>query len=51
MILNDILDAIGKTPIVKFNHIGAELTKMTDTQVKYIGTPKNGPFKPDGYRY
>ena len=32
-------------------HVGAELTEMTDEQVEYIGTPKKGPFKPDGYRY
>ena len=32
-------------------HVGAKLTIMTDEQVEYIGTPKKGPFKPDGYRY
>jgi len=32
-------------------HVGVELTEMTDEQVEYIGTPKNGPFKPEGYRY
>jgi len=32
-------------------HVGVELTEMTDEQVEYIGTPKKGPFKPDGYRY
>jgi len=32
-------------------HVGAELTEMTDEQEEYIGTPKKGPFKPDGYRY
>ena len=32
-------------------HVGAELTEMTDEQAKYIGTPKKGPFKPDGYKY
>ena len=33
------------------DHLGVELTEMTDAQVKYIGTPKRGPFKSDGYRY
>ena len=33
------------------DHVGVKLTEMTDEQVEYIGTPKKGPFKPDGYRY
>ena len=33
------------------SHLGVNLTEMTDEQVDYIGTPKNGPYKPDGYRY
>jgi adenosylhomocysteinase len=32
-------------------HIGVKLTKMTDDQAKYLGVPKDGPFKPDHYRY
>ncbi len=32
-------------------HIGVKLTKMSDDQSKYLGVPKNGPFKPDHYRY
>jgi adenosylhomocysteinase len=32
-------------------HIGVKLTKMTQEQADYIGMPKNGPFKPDHYRY
>ena len=31
--------------------LGVKLTKMTDEQAKYIGIPKDGPFKPDHYRY
>jgi len=27
------------------------LTELTDQQAKYIGVPKNGPYKPDHYRY
>jgi len=33
------------------NHLGVKLTEMTDKQSDYIGIPKKGPFKPDGYRY
>ena len=31
--------------------IGAKLTRMTDEQGKYLGISKEGPFKPDNYRY
>ena len=30
---------------------GGVLTIMTDTQADYINTPKDGPFKPDTYKY
>ncbi|HJP12098.1 MAG TPA: adenosylhomocysteinase [Gammaproteobacteria bacterium] len=30
---------------------GGVLTKMTDTQAKYINTPIDGPFKPEAYKY
>jgi len=30
---------------------GGQITKMTDEQAKYIGVPKEGPYKPDTYRY
>jgi adenosylhomocysteinase len=33
------------------NHLGVKLTKLTDEQADYIGVPKNGPYKPDHYRY
>lgn len=32
-------------------HVGAQLTTLTDKQSKYLGLPKEGPFKPDYYRY
>jgi len=32
-------------------HLGVQLTEMTDKQSKYIGVKKEGPFKPDHYRY
>ena len=31
--------------------IGVELEELTEAQAKYIGVPKNGPFKSDAYRY
>ncbi len=31
--------------------IGVQLTKLSDKQSKYLGMDKNGPFKPDHYRY
>jgi adenosylhomocysteinase len=31
--------------------LGVELEELTDDQAKYIGVSKNGPFKPDYYRY
>lgn len=31
--------------------IGVELDELSDAQAKYLGIPKNGPFKPDYYRY
>ena len=30
---------------------GGVLTQMTDNQADYIGVPKDGPYKPDEYRY
>ena len=33
------------------DHLGVELTKLTETQAKYIGVPVEGPYKPDHYRY
>ena len=31
--------------------IGVELTTLTQEQADYIGIPKDGPYKPDHYRY
>lgn len=31
--------------------IGVELDELTDVQASYLGIPKNGPFKPEHYRY
>ena len=31
--------------------LGVKLTTLTDEQSEYLGVPKEGPFKPDHYRY
>ena len=39
---------------VAFSHLGAlgiNLTKLSDEQSNYLGIPKEGPFKPNHYRY
>jgi adenosylhomocysteinase len=33
------------------DHIGVKLTTMTDDQAEYLGVPKEGPYKPEHYRY
>lgn len=32
-------------------HIGVQLTELTDEQAAYLGIPKEGPYKPEHYRY
>lgn len=32
-------------------HLGAKLTKLSEDQASYLGIPRDGPFKPDHYRY
>jgi adenosylhomocysteinase len=31
--------------------IGVKLTTLTDEQSEYLGVSKDGPYKPDHYRY
>ncbi len=33
------------------DHLGVKLTVMTDAQAEYFGYPKEGPYKPEHYRY
>ena len=33
------------------DQLGVKLTKLSDEQADYIGVPKDGPYKPDHYRY
>ena len=32
-------------------HLGVKLTKLTEPQSSYLGIPREGPFKPEIYRY
>jgi adenosylhomocysteinase len=40
-----------KVARLQLSKLGATLTELTDEQARYIGVPKDGPFKPDHYRY
>ena len=40
-----------KVAKLHLDKIGVELTELSDDQAKYIGVNKNGPFKPNYYRY
>jgi adenosylhomocysteinase len=40
-----------KVARLHLGRIGAHLTELTDAQSKYLGLAKEGPFKPDHYRY
>jgi adenosylhomocysteinase len=40
-----------KVARLHLGRIGAKLTELSDEQAEYIGVDKNGPYKPDHYRY
>ncbi len=40
-----------KVARLHLEHLGAELTELTDEQAAYLGLSKDGPYKPDHYRY
>jgi adenosylhomocysteinase len=40
-----------KVARLQLSKLGAQLTELTDEQAAYIGVPKQGPYKPDTYRY
>ena len=48
-VLPKILDE--KVARLHLKKVGAMLTELTDEQAAYIGVPKQGPYKPDTYRY
>ena len=40
-----------KVARLQLRKLGVKLTELTDAQAAYIGVPKEGPYKPDSYRY
>jgi adenosylhomocysteinase len=40
-----------KVARLQLSKLGAMLTELTDQQAKYVGLPKEGPYKPEHYRY
>jgi len=40
-----------KVARLQLKKLGAQLTELTDAQARYIGVDRNGPYKPDHYRY
>jgi adenosylhomocysteinase len=48
-VLPKLLDE--KVARLHLDHLGAKLTELTDEQAAYIGVPKDGPYKPEHYRY
>ncbi len=40
-----------KVARLQLSKLGAQLTELTDSQAKYIGVSKAGPYKPEHYRY
>ena len=37
--------------MLHLDKLGVELEELSSDQAKYIGVQKNGPFKPEYYRY
>jgi adenosylhomocysteinase len=40
-----------KVARLQLSKLGAMLTEMTDEQARYVGLPKDGPYKSEHYRY
>jgi len=40
-----------KVARLHLSHVGVSLTELSDEQAAYIGVPKEGPYKPEQYRY
>ncbi len=40
-----------KVARLQLGKLGAQLTELSDEQAAYIGVPRQGPYKPDSYRY
>ena len=48
-VIEKILDE--KVARLHLDKLGVKLTILSDDQAQYIGVDKNGPYKPDHYRY
>lgn len=48
-VLPKLLDE--KVARLHLDRVGAKITELSDEQADYIGVSKNGPFKPELYRY
>ncbi|MBC8445485.1 MAG: adenosylhomocysteinase, partial [Rhodospirillaceae bacterium] len=40
-----------KVAALHLDKLGVKMTTLTDKQAEYLSLPKEGPFKPDHYRY
>jgi adenosylhomocysteinase len=40
-----------KVARLQLKTLNAQLTELTEEQAAYIGVPRQGPYKPDTYRY
>ena len=40
-----------KVARLQLKTLNAQLSELSDAQAAYIGVAKNGPYKPDHYRY
>ncbi|HEU4370359.1 MAG TPA: adenosylhomocysteinase [Methylomirabilota bacterium] len=40
-----------KVARLQLSKLGARLTELTDEQARYVGVAKDGPYKPEHYRY
>jgi len=40
-----------KVALLQLKTLNAQLTKLTEEQAAYIGVKKEGPYKPEHYRY
>jgi adenosylhomocysteinase len=48
-VLPKILDE--QVALLHCAHVNVHLTKLTDVQSEYLSMPKEGPYKPENYRY
>jgi adenosylhomocysteinase len=48
-VLPKLLDE--KVARLQLQKLNVELSQLTDTQARYIGVDRAGPYKPEHYRY